>query len=103
MHLTAGKADDGLYLQALHSAWTTCMLAGEPAEAFEHCEAGRRLYDPERHRSHRLLYGGHDPGVCACQNSAMAHWRLGYPERAWLSVEKHCHWPSASAIPSASN
>jgi tetratricopeptide (TPR) repeat protein len=82
LRLTAGKADDGLYLQALHSAWTTCMLAGEPAEALEHCEAGRRLYDPERHRSHRLLYGGHDPGVCACQNSAMAHWRLGYPEKS---------------------
>jgi len=57
-------------------------VAGEPAEALEHCEAGRRLYDPERHRSHRLLYGGHDPGVCACQNSAMAHWRLGYPEKS---------------------
>jgi len=54
----------------------------EPAEALEHFEAGRRLYDPERHRSHRLLYGGHDPGVCACQNSAMAHWRLGYPEKS---------------------
>ena len=65
LQLTAGKADDGLRLQAHHSAWATCMFAGEPAAAREHCEAGRRLYDPERHRSHRLLYGGHDPGVCA--------------------------------------
>jgi hypothetical protein len=23
------------------------------------------LYDPEQHRSHSLLYGGHDPGTCA--------------------------------------
>ena len=63
--LTAGKADDEVRLQAHHSAWATCIFAGELAGAREHCEAGRRLYDPERHRSHRLLYGGHDPGVCA--------------------------------------
>ena len=61
LKLTAGEADDGLRLQAHHSAWTTCLFAGDPAAAREHAEAGRRLYDRERHRSHRLLYGGHDP------------------------------------------
>ena len=81
LHLTAGNADDGLRLQAHHSAWTTYIQTGELVAAREHCEAGRRLYDPERHRSHRLLYGGHDPGVCACSNSAAAHWQLGYPEQ----------------------
>ena len=65
LKLTAADADDGLRLQAHHSAWTTCLFSGELAAAREHCEAGRRLYDPERHHSHRLLYGGHDPGVCA--------------------------------------
>jgi len=49
--------------------------------AHEHCETGRRLYDPERHRWHRLLYGGHDPGVCAGSFGAMADWLLGYPEK----------------------
>ena len=82
LQLTADKADDGLRLQAHHSAWTTCLFAGEPAAAREHCEAGRRLYDPERHRSHRLLYGGHDPGVCAGYIGAQVHWLLGYPEKA---------------------
>jgi hypothetical protein len=43
-------------LQAHHSVWTTCLFAGEPATAREHCEAGRRLYDPERHRLHRQIY-----------------------------------------------
>ena len=81
LQLTAGNADDGLRLQAHHSAWTTCLFAGEPAAAREHCEAGRRLYDPERHRSHRLLYGGHDPGVCAGYIGAQVHWLLGYPEK----------------------
>ncbi len=79
--LTAGTADDGLRLQAHHSAWTTSMFAGEPAVAREHSETGRRLYDPERHRSHRMLYGGHDPGVCAGYIGAQVHWLLGYPEK----------------------
>jgi predicted ATPase len=57
------------------------LFAGEPAVAREHCEAGRWLYDPERHRSHRLLYGGHDPGVCAGFIGAQVHWLLGYPEK----------------------
>jgi class 3 adenylate cyclase/tetratricopeptide (TPR) repeat protein len=81
LRLTEGNADDGLRLQAHHSAWSTSMFAGEPAVALEHCEAGRRLYDPERHRSHRLLYGGHDPGVCAGCFGAQVDWLLGYPER----------------------
>ena len=82
LQLTARTADDGLQLQAHHSAWTTCLFGGEPATAREHCEAGWRLYDPERHRSHRLLYGGHDPGVCAGYIGAWAHWLLGYPDKA---------------------
>jgi predicted ATPase/class 3 adenylate cyclase len=81
LELTAGTADDGLQLQAHHSAWTTCLYAGEPAAARDHCEAGRRLYDPERHRSHHLLYGGHDPGVCAGYTGANVYWLLGYPEK----------------------
>ena len=82
LQLTADKADDGLLLQAHHSAWTTCFRSGELAAEREHSEAGRRLYDPERHLSHRSLYGGHDPGVCAANHSAQAHWLLGYPKKA---------------------
>jgi tetratricopeptide (TPR) repeat protein len=81
LQLTAGGAGDELRLQAHHSAWTTCLFGGEPASAREHCEAGKQLYDPERHGSHRLLYGGHDPGVCG-NIGAQAEWVLGYPERA---------------------
>jgi class 3 adenylate cyclase/tetratricopeptide (TPR) repeat protein len=80
--LTIGEADDELRLQAHHSAWATCMFAGEPGAAHEHCEAGRQLYDPKRHSSHHLLYGGHDPGACARYVDALAHWMLGYPDQA---------------------
>jgi predicted ATPase len=82
LQLSADREDDGLLLQAHHSAWTTCFRSGEPAAEREHSEAGRGLYDPERHFSHRSLYGGHDPGVCAANHSAQAHWLLGYPKKA---------------------
>jgi class 3 adenylate cyclase len=81
--LTEGKADD-LLLEAHHSAWATSLFAGEPLAAQEHSKAGRRIYDPDRHRSHRLLYGGHDPGVCAAKVAAQAQWLLGYPDKALL-------------------
>ena len=80
--LPADNTDDELRLQAHHSAWTTCMFAGDPAAALEHSEAGRGLYDMNRHRHHRQLYGGHDPGACAHYVGAQAQWILGYPERA---------------------
>jgi tetratricopeptide (TPR) repeat protein len=82
LQLTADGADEGLRLQAHHCAWTTCLFGGEPVAAREHCEAGHRLYDTERHRSHRLLYGGHDPGVCARFISGQVTWLLGYPDEA---------------------
>jgi class 3 adenylate cyclase/tetratricopeptide (TPR) repeat protein len=78
--LTVDNADEELRLQAHHSAWTTCLFSGEPAAACTHCEAGRHLYDLERHRSHRFLYGGHDPGVCARYMGAQAYWLLGRPD-----------------------
>jgi hypothetical protein len=80
--LTADIADSELRLQAHHSAWTTDLFAGRPATAREHCNEGRRLYNPERHQHHRLLYGGHDPGVCAGYIGAQVNWLLGYPDRA---------------------
>jgi predicted ATPase len=84
--LTAAESNDGLRLQAHHSGWTTCVAMGELAVGYEHCAAGRRLYDPERHRSHRFLFGGHDPGVCARYQSAHIEWLMGFPERALASI-----------------
>ena len=80
------EGDDGLRLQAHHSGWTTWRYAGDPAKAREHADAGRLLYDPEKHASHRLVYGGHDPGVCAGYVGAQAEWLLGYPEKALASI-----------------
>jgi predicted ATPase len=78
-------ADDGLRLQAHHSAWTTSWASGQLVQAHGHGEEGHRLYDPGRHQSHRHIYGGHDPGVCVWMIGAQVEWLLGYPERAVAS------------------
>jgi predicted ATPase/class 3 adenylate cyclase len=80
--LAAAQPEDELSLEAHHSAWATSLFAGKPEAAREHCEAGRRLYDPERHHLLRRFYGGHDPGACAGYFGAQANWLLGYPEEA---------------------
>ena len=80
------EGKDGLRLQAHHSGWTTWSHAGDPAKTRAHADAGRLLYDPEKHASHRLVYGGHDPGVCAGCHGARAEWLLGYPEKALASI-----------------
>jgi predicted ATPase len=86
LQLTAEGADSGSRLQAHHSAWTTLFLGGAPAEAHEHTEAGRQLYDAEEHASHRHIYGGHDPGVCAAYTGGHLEWFLGYPTKALASM-----------------
>ena len=86
LSMTEQEGDDGLRLQAHHSAWATLAFAGDPAKTREHTDAGRLLYNPEKHASHRFIYGGHDPGVCARLLGSWAEWLLGYPETAFASV-----------------
>jgi class 3 adenylate cyclase/tetratricopeptide (TPR) repeat protein len=86
LRMAEREGDDGLRLQAHHSGWSTWCYAGDPAKAREHADAGRILYDPEKHASHRLVYGGHDPGTCAGYVGAQAEWLLGYPEKALAST-----------------
>jgi AAA ATPase domain/Adenylate and Guanylate cyclase catalytic domain len=90
MHRVAQVADladdDALRHQAHHSGWSTLWSPGEPMAAHAHTEEGRRLYDPEQHRSHRHIYGGHDPGVCARMTGGMTEWLLGYPAKARTSI-----------------
>jgi class 3 adenylate cyclase/tetratricopeptide (TPR) repeat protein len=88
LRVTERGSDSGARLQAHHSAWTTALFSGEAVVAHEHTERGRRLYDPDVHRSHRYLYGGHDPGVCARVVSAQASWFLGHPDKALASAEE---------------
>jgi predicted ATPase len=86
LRMAEREGDDGLRLQAHHSGWTTWYHSGNPAKAREHADAGRLLYDPTKHASHRFVYGGHDPGVCAGSIGALVEWLLGYPEKALASA-----------------
>jgi class 3 adenylate cyclase/predicted ATPase len=74
--------DPAMQLEARHAMWPTVALCGEPEAARRHAEQGMALYQPEHHRSHAFLYGGHDPGVCARLFSGWTGWMLGYPARA---------------------
>ncbi len=80
--------DDGLHLQAHHASWSTFWIGGDPVRAHAHCAEGCGLYDPERHREHRYIYGGHDPGVCARMTGGAAAWLLGYPEKGLAGVNE---------------
>jgi class 3 adenylate cyclase len=80
--------DAELLLQAHHSSWSTRIWNGEFASASEHVRSGLALYDPERHRHHALMYGGHDPGVCGNGQGAVALWALGWPDRAVQSARE---------------
>jgi class 3 adenylate cyclase/predicted ATPase len=88
LRLAGRGEDDEFHLQAHHSAWTTGFFLGELTAADAHVAEGRRLYDPERHQSHRFIYGGHDPGVCAAYTAAQTDWLLGHPDRAAESARE---------------
>ncbi len=74
--------DPALILEAHHTQWSTLFSLGELLSTKEHCERGRVLYDPQQHRQHAFLYGGHDPGVCCGSHAAQVVWLLGYPDQA---------------------
>src|SRR5262249_22017147 len=76
------KAQDMILLVLAHQARGVNRLSlGELVCAREHLEQGIRLYDPQQHRSHILLYG-EDPGaICYCFSSWVLP-LLGYPDQA---------------------
>jgi class 3 adenylate cyclase len=82
MHIADRIGDPELSLQAHHSSWATWSWRGEFVRSQDHVRQGLALYDPEKHRHHALMYGGHDPGVCAKGQGAVALWALGYPDQA---------------------
>jgi predicted ATPase len=58
------------------------------AAARGHLAQGMALYDPQQHRAHAFLYGGHDPGLCCQSYTAWTLWALGYPDQALQSSDK---------------
>jgi hypothetical protein len=74
--------DRGLLLEAHHAGWATDISMARYISGSEHVLKGLALYDREEHRTHALIYGGHDPAVCGKGQGALALWVLGYPDQA---------------------
>jgi predicted ATPase len=74
--------DPALLLQAHHAVGPNYGLVGDWAKARDHLEKAVAYYDPEQHRGHAFIYGGHDPCVCCLGFAAQALWMLGYPDQA---------------------
>ena len=62
--------------------WANLSVLGELTSAWTHLDQGFSLYDPQKHRHHAFLYGGHDPGVCCGYHARHVLWLLGYPDHA---------------------
>jgi predicted ATPase len=88
--LASTLQDPGMELEALHADFTTRQLIGDaPAVVRRTAEVIAR-YDRDAH--HRLTheFGGHDPGVCALGQGAVALWLTGSSERALQMAEEAC-------------
>jgi predicted ATPase len=79
--------DPDLLLEAHHALWASLFFGSELAAARPHLDQGMRLYDPQRHRTHAVLYSGHAPGVCCHMLAAPSLWLLGYPDQAVASIQ----------------
>jgi len=89
LELARNGDDAGQLLEAHHSLWPTLVAMGRPLQAMSHFEQGIALYDRERHGTYAHLYS-HDPGACCRWHLGMAHWLLGYPERALSGTQDAC-------------
>jgi predicted ATPase/class 3 adenylate cyclase len=96
--------DPALILEAHHELWANLSHLGEFSAAFTHTKRGIELYDPEQHRHHAFLYGGHDPGVCGLRHAAMMLCLLGCPDQALqrsedaLALARKLSHPNSLAI-----
>src|SRR5262249_46854206 len=50
-------------------------------------------------RSLATMYGGHDPGCCACQFASWSEWLLGYPDTAIESINEGQRLAERLAVP----
>jgi len=90
--LARALGEPALLLQAHHCQWATLYMLGAHSECCRHIQAGLELYNPNRHRAHAALYGGHDARVCALGELALARWLLGHPQEALEHVHSAFAW-----------
>jgi predicted ATPase/class 3 adenylate cyclase len=71
----------GFLLEARIALGNTFFLRGDLVSAYTQFEHALKIYDPEHHRSHALMYGL-DPGVFGCSRMMWILWFQGYPDQA---------------------
>ena len=71
----------GLHLQAHHSGWTTCLIAGEPAGPAITARRAAGSTIPRGTGRTGYFTAGTIP-ACARATGAQADWLLGYPDKA---------------------
>ncbi len=82
LSVAEASQDAALLLEAHHSLWSTLVGMADFASAMAHLRQGMTLYDPRQHQSLAFVYGGHDPGVCCRNHSALVLLARGYPDQA---------------------
>lgn len=92
LRLAAELGDRASLLQAHHGQWATLYMLGAHEECCRHVDAGLQAYDPEQHRAHASIYGGHDARVCALGERALAFWLMGRVDEAVGEVRAALAW-----------
>jgi predicted ATPase len=81
LSLAQGWRDPAFEAPARYLLGVTLWWQGEGVAARDHLEAGLRLYDPQQHRDHVVLYGL-DSGVACGANLGLVLWALGSADQA---------------------
>ena len=59
------SGDEDLALEASHCRWSSALFSADYRRCMADARHGAQLYDRHRHHALGLVFGGHDPGVCA--------------------------------------
>jgi class 3 adenylate cyclase len=87
VHIGEQSGDEDLALEALHCRWSSAIFRGDYGLCAADAQRGLALYDRHRHHKLGLVFGGHDPGVCAfgCMGQALV--LAGDVRKGFESVE----------------
>ena len=73
--------DDDHILESIHCRWSTALFRGDYPRAVTDARQGSAIYDPARHHALGMIFGGHDPGVCAYGVVGIGTCIVGYPDQ----------------------
>jgi predicted ATPase len=87
--------DPEIRLQSYHCAWATNFHAGQHRFCLECVAEGLALYDAERARRNRALYGGHDARVCGLGEKALSLALMGDEAGSEAAIADCLAWAEA--------